>query len=68
MGSGIVGVGIIVGSNIFKKGFTRISGAASVGLYWVFISVVIGWKFLETETLQPRRSMQRWKGHELAHE
>ncbi len=29
----------------FKKGFTRVSGAASVGLYLVFISVVIGWKF-----------------------
>ena len=28
----------------FKKGFTRMSGALSVGLYLVFVMVVIGWK------------------------
>jgi len=28
----------------FKKGFTRMSGALSVGLYLVFVIVVIGWK------------------------
>jgi cation:H+ antiporter len=29
----------------FEKGFTRTTGALSVGLYLVFVSVVIGWKY-----------------------
>jgi hypothetical protein len=28
----------------FKKGFTRTSGAIIVGLYLVFVVIIIGWK------------------------
>jgi cation:H+ antiporter len=41
----LIGIMVInLGLLYFKKGFTRTSGAISVGLYLVFVSVVIGWK------------------------
>jgi cation:H+ antiporter len=41
----LIGITVInIGLLYFRKGFTRMSGAASVGLYLVFVSVMLGWK------------------------
>lgn len=41
----LIGITVINLSILFfKKGFTRMSGALSVGLYLIFIIIVIGWK------------------------